>query len=290
MNYLILGGNGYLGSRVISKLLCTDDNARIVVTARSMSNLRFAEEERVSYISTLNEEIASSMDENDFDIVLNFSCCYGRDNLLENNICEANIIFPLYVLNLAVEKNIKKFMTIDTALPDRLNMYTFTKTVFREFGKFYCDNHNLDFYNLELQMFYASDEPLDRFIPQAVADMINGKQVLTTVGTQKRDIISVDDVVEGIICVINSGLKGYNSIPIGTSIAPAVSELIDFIREETGNKSEVIKGAVPMREYEPDCIADISAISKLCKWEPVYWKDGIRKMIAEMTERLTGNK
>lgn len=290
MKFLILGGNGYLGGRVIERLLKEFEDAFIVVTTRGIADLKYKDRKNIQYISTSTETIDAIMNMYAFDMVLNFSCCYGRESLLENNICEANIVFPLSVLNLSVKHNIQKFLTIDTALPDRLNMYTYTKATFREFGRFYCENHNIDFCNLELQMFYSPDEPLDRFIPGITADMLKGNRVLTTEGTQKRDIISVDDVVNAVICIIKYGLKGYNNIPVGTGVAPTISELIDFIWEETGKKSEVQKGAVPMRAFEPDCVSDTSVISGLCDWKPVFWKDGIKDMIKGISGRLKENK
>lgn len=73
---------------------------------------------------------------------------------------------------------------------------------------------------------------------------------------------------------------GYNLI--GTGIAPSISELIDFIWEKTEKKSIVNKGAVPMRLNEPDCIADRSEVLRILNYKPIYWKDGISKMIDEI--------
>ena len=131
-------------------------------------------------------------------------------------------------------------------------------------------------------MYYGSDEPQDRFIPSTISKMISGDVVNTTYGTQLRDIIAVDDVVNLIIGVIDREFSGFNSIDIGTGIAPSISELIDFIWEKTEKKSIVNKGAVPMRLNEPDCIADRSEVLRILNYKPIYWKDGISKMIDEI--------
>ena len=52
--------------------------------------------------------------------------------------------------------------------------------------------------------------------------------------------------------------------------------------EETGKKSEVYKGAIEMRDNEPDCVADVSILSKLGNWEPITWKKGLKEMIESM--------
>ena len=109
--------------------------------------------------------------------------------------------------------------------------------------------------------------------------MICGDVVNTTYGTQLRDIIAVEDVVNLIMRIIDGELSGFNSINIGTGIAPSISELIDFIWEQTEKKSVVNKGAVPMRLNESDCIADMGQVLEILNYKPVYWKDGISKMI-----------
>ena len=110
-----------------------------------------------------------------------------------------------------------------------------------------------------------------------------------TLGTQHRDIISVDDIIVAIEAIIGSDLKGYQEISVGTGIAPTISELVDYIWEETGRKSTVNKGAVPMRDNEPDSVGDNTVLESLTEWRPVYWKTGIREMINTMREELNEN-
>ena len=63
------------------------------------------------------------------------------------------------------------------------------------------------------------------------------------------------------------------------------SEIVDYIWLETGRKSIVNKGIIPMRLGEPDSVADISKIQKLGEWKPINWMKGIRKMISIMEEK-----
>ncbi|MCR4746665.1 MAG: NAD(P)-dependent oxidoreductase [Lachnospiraceae bacterium] len=283
MNILVLGGNGYLGSKII-KLLCQRDGANIVLTRRKTSDMSRIEkiigtENNIKAIPASIDAIEAAMEYDNFDIILNMACSYGRKNTLYNNVIEANIEFPLRVLNCAAEKQIKKFLTIGTGLPDELNMYSFSKKMFSDFGHYYALYHKIDFFNLRLEMFYGADEPGNRFIPCLIDKMIKGEDVNVTLGTQHRDIIAVEDIINAILIVIDSDLHGYHEISIGTGIAPTISELVDYIWEKTGKRSIIHKGAVPMRENEPDCKADISRISSLTDWNPIDWKSGINKMI-----------
>ena len=222
------------------------------------------------------------MEYDHFDLILNMACSYGRKSVLYNNVIEANIDFPLHVLNCAVERGTKRFLTIGTGLPDELNMYSFSKKMFSEFGKYYASYHNIDFYNLKLEMFYGADEPENRFIPSLINKMIIGDDVNVTLGTQRRDIIAVEDILRAIMMVIDSTLRGYQEISVGTGIAPSISELVDFVWEQTGKKSNVNKGAVPMRANEPNCIADTKILCALGEWHPISWKQGIKHMITKI--------
>ena len=83
-------------------------------------------------------------------------------------------------------------------------MYSFSKKMFSEFGRFYAEKHGIIFNSLLLEMFYGADEPKNRFLPSIISKMINGEPVETTLGTQHRDIISSDDIVNAILLVLYS--------------------------------------------------------------------------------------
>lgn len=286
LNILMLGGTGYLGSKVAKRLL--KDGHNVTCTKRASSDLSRIQSTKVNWIPASIDAIETATRYQNFDFVLNMVCNYGRSNVLYDNVVEANLEFPLKALNQAVEQGIKNFMTIGTGLPDELNMYSFSKKMFSDAGRFYVDKHDINFYNMRLEMFYGADEPTNRFLPSVIYNMINGNEVNTTLGTQKRDIIAADDIVEAIIMVMNSNLKGYQEISVGTGEAPTISEVIEFIWDETGNSSKWNRGTVPMRANEPDCVADITILKSIGEWNPVDWRTGIHNMIADMKNNIGG--
>lgn len=290
MNVLILGGNGYIGSKVTSEIVKAGH--QVVCTKRASSNLsRLSDiEDAIKWIPATIESVVSAMQYTAFDYVLNMACNYGRSKLLYDSVIESNIEFPLKVLNAAVESGTKHFITIGTGLPDNFNMYSFSKKMLGEFGQFYVEKHDIDFNSLLLEMFYGADEPQSRFIPSIIVRMIKGDEVDTTIGTQHRDLISSNDIVKAIMMVFNSTPKGYNEISVGTGVAPTISEIVDYILEQTGKKSKVNKGAVPTRKNEPDCVANTTFIKTLGSWEPVDWKNGISQMIKEISEQMEVSK
>ncbi len=284
MKILILGGNGYLGSKLTHSLLNGSSGCSVVCTQRTSTvNKRLNDiRDRIRIIPSSTDAISTLLQYEKIDAVINLICNYSRSNLLYDSVLEANIEFPLNVLNLITECGVKRFITIGTSLPMNLNMYSFSKKMLGEFGKYYAEKHGVSFTDIRLEMFYGSDEPKDRFIPGLISKMIAGEPVDVTVGTQKRDIIAVEDVVRALCIIMRAELPGYQEIPVGTGIAPTVSELIDYIWELTGKRSVVNKGAVPLRPNEPDCIAELSMLRQICDWQPVMWQDGIRSMVETM--------
>ena len=282
MNVLILGGNGYIGSKITRQLVI--DGYQVVCTKRPSSDTSRLNDvsDRIRWIPASVDGVESALQYMSFDYVLNMVCNYGRSNVLYDNVIDANIEFPLKVLNSVVEHGTKKFITIGTGLPDNLNMYSFSKRMFNEFGSFYVEKHGITFNSLLLEMFYGADEPGNRFLPSIISKMIKGEMVETTIGTQHRDIIAAEDIIKAIKIVMDADLIGFNEIPVGTGEAPSISEIVDFIWDETGRKSDKKKGAIPMRENEPDCVADTSVINSLAVWKPIHWKDGLKNMINTM--------
>lgn len=286
MRFLVLGGSGYLGSKVINMLYHHDH--RIVAVKRQNSDTSRVEDKNLLWIPAKAEAIRTAMLYEPFDWVLNMVCNYGRGTVLYDDCIEANLQFPLDILNLAAEFKIQNFLTIGTGLPGDFNMYSLSKEMFAQFGRFYVEKHNINFISMKLEMFYGADEPANRFLPGIVLRSIANEDLDITEGTQHRDIISVEDVLEAVLVVISYKPEGYWEIPVGTGEAPSIKEIVEFIHHYAGATSSIHFGAVPMRPDEPNCIADTTVLEQMgfhCKWE---WRQGLKKMIDEMKCNVGG--
>lgn len=278
MNILVLGGNGYLGSKIINELLSNDD---VFCTVRKGEGLNLlVKKENTHIISDDVDEIKSTIEKNDIDVLINTVCCYERQGIPLSSVVNANLMFPLSIIMFALEHGVKKIITIDTSLPKNVNLYSLTKKAVADIGEYYTKkNNDLVFYNVLLENFYGKDEPKNRFLHIMVQNLKDNKPLDLTAGTQRRDFIYVDDVLAAFKILINNNDYGFHNVPIGTGEGPTIRNVIEYLKEITNSNSQLNFGAVPSRENEPDCIADLSYLKQLGFEINYPYKKGLKEII-----------
>ncbi len=259
MNILLLGGTGYLGSNILRKLNKESYTVFCVVRHSSnISRLNIPQEQIVYNDYDCIEKLFKSVG---IDWVINSVCTYKPTENLYGDMLDSNVIFPLGVLNLAIKYQVKNYLTIGTGLPDRFNVYSFTKSKFSEFGEYLCERDHINFVDLELELFYGGmNEPKERFFHACKRKMILGENIQLTNGLQKRDIIRTEDVVD-IICFVikNQIVSGYRRLPVGSGEQHTIREVLEYMKRKIQSKSNLEFGVIRDRgSGEPDTLADIS--------------------------------
>ena len=281
MRIMILGGNGYLGRHLSNYLMKMGEE--VIRTVRDIKLM--SGEQSKAIISSELSVIKKELRDNDYDVIINCVAVYEKKDTALHEIIEANLIFALSVLNYAVESGVKKFVTIDTSLPKELNLYSFTKKTFADYGRFYTQKYGINFINIELEMFYGEDEPENRFLVYCCRKMIRGEELLLTDGTQKRDIIYISDVCRAIKVLLEAPLEGFFIVPVGSGVAIRIREIIEYMHGYLKSESKLLFGAVPKRVGEPDCQADIHVLSSLGFECEYFWKKGIEHFCDGMKMR-----
>ncbi len=265
MNVLVLGGTGYLGYNIVKKL--RESGNKVTCVVRDTSDIsRLQKLGGITFISSNLSQIRLSFRQEIYDWIINGVCSYTPNESLYGDMLESNVIFPLGVLNLAVQYNIKNFLTMGTSLPPHLNVYSFTKNMFSEFGKFLCDKDGINFTELRLEMFYGGEyEPDNRFIKRSVLKLQNNEILNLTEGYQRRDIVRVEDITEIIVRLLDRKdmNNGYKVYPLGSGEQHSIREIVIFMKQECRSDSIINFGAVEERKGEPDTLADISWYTEL---------------------------
>jgi len=266
MKIMILGAGGYLGGKLTS--FFEKKGVQVTQAVRKIKGEKFRGTIEIT-------DIYNELKAGKYDWVINCVAVYEKSSTDRIAIIDANMVFALQALEYATVAKTPNFLTIDTSLPAGLNLYSFTKKKFAEYGKYYSQNYGINFVNVILEMFYGEDEPNNRFFHRCFNDMKSGQEVLLTEGKQKRDIIYISDVCEGIEKIVFNDWRGYHDVPLGTGEAASIREMMEYMHWVLKSKSKLNFGAIPLRKDEPNCISDISILREK-GFKPQYlWKEGL---------------
>lgn len=256
MNILILGATGYLGKNVVYSL--KQKQHRVYSVARKNSDF-FIERYSDKIISCNLHEIERLFETERIDWIINAAGVYKLDSSLYENLFDANITFPLSVLNIAVKKQVRNFINIGTSLPYEINMYSYSKHIFSEIAEYLSRFEHINFYDLKVEMFYGGyDEPMERFINNCYNKLLNNEDIMLTKGVQKRDIVHIDDVIGVIGRLIDTNYSnGYIELQVGAGENMKIRSIVEYMREIMNSESTLMFGMVPSRENEPDTLANI---------------------------------
>ena len=141
-----------------------------------------------------------------------------------------------------------------------------------------CDSEGINFGDIKLEMFYGGlFEPANRFISSCKKSFLLNEPIALTVGTQKRDIIRMEDVVSIVARIMSSDMvRGFMVLPIGSGEQHSIIEIMQFMKSTMNSSSELKFGSVPTRENEPDTLADISWYKKIDYKLQFGYFDGLR--------------
>ena len=254
MNIILIGSTGYLGSKLLKKL--EEEKHNILCTIRNHSFLN-----KKNYVYVDDQHFFNKLNIFNSDLLIYTACVYEKSNTSYIDIINSNFLFPLNLLN---KVKTKTFLYIGTSLEKFTNQYSLSKHQFAEYGKYYSSNiNNINFFNIKLESFYGKDEPNDRFISNIINKLQNNEDINLTIGTQIRDFIYIDDVINGINSIIKSNLKGYYDIPLGTGEGISIRNLVEYLKNILNSKSKLNFGAIPLRKNEHSGIADLSIMKKL---------------------------
>ena len=252
---LITGATGFLGSHLVKALL--KDNYRVVILKRSFSNAKRIEDvlsQCCVYDIDQCELSKPFEDLGKIDTVIHTATCYGRNNETTTKIVEANVIFPLKLLETATFFKTDIFFNTDTTLPSYLNTYSTSKKHLLDWGKQFAQKQEIKFVNLKLEHIFGAGDYDSKFVTYIIRSCLNNVEDLQlTAGEQKRDFIHIDDVTSIYQLLLKRVTKEpsfYQEYPIGSGKAVSVRELVEIIHKLTQSKTILRFGALPYREGE----------------------------------------
>jgi CDP-paratose synthetase len=288
LNILITGASGYLGSKLTKRLVSDDHKVTILLReTSSLSRLSSCSDnfiiERFSDLSEVHKIIKRVEPE----VIIHTACLYGRNGELIYDLLEANLLFGITIIDAIIQLDLSvKFINTDTCLNADLNAYSLSKSQFTSWGRAnsIVSLSPLTFINVNLQQFYGPGDDVSKlpnFILQKCFD--NSEDIELTNGTQLRDFIYIDDVVEAYNKIILNlhNLEGFVQIDLGSGISVPVRKFIELIHLESKSTCKLKFGSIKERLGEPgECIAFPNLLYEL-GWKPAHsLTEGIKLMVS----------
>jgi dTDP-glucose 4,6-dehydratase len=118
-----------------------------------------------------------------------------------------------------------------------------------------------------------------RMVPNFISQALAGRPITVYGdGTQTRSLQYVDDLVEGVLRL----MQGHENRPvnIGNPVEYTVRELAEMVVELSGSRSEISYGPLPQDDPRRRC-PDISRAREVLGWEPrTPTTEGLKKTLA----------
>lgn len=293
-NILVTGGNGFIGSHIVDRLINDGHNVIVIDNQSSDASDKHYYNEKASYY---NEDITDynkikSLFKN-IDIVFHLAAEARIQPTLKDPILAAktNMLGTCTILQCAREAGVKRVIYSSTSsayglknisplkeeMPnDCLNPYSVTKTGGEELCKMFTDLFGLETVTFRYFNVYGDRQPLKGQYAPVIGIFLrqtraNESMTIVGDGEQRRDFTHVNDIVEANIRasdLTNKEVIG-ETINVGTGVNYSVNQIADMIGGNTVN--------IEARPGESRVTAACTdKIEKLLKFKP---SDNLRQYI-----------
>jgi nucleoside-diphosphate-sugar epimerase len=298
-NILLTGANGFLGSHLLKKLTIkfnlfitlrkNSDTSRIDLLMKEVSvGVLYIDEE------CSDAKINKFFITNNINTIIHCATDYGRNKDYFYKVYESNVIFPMRLLELGINNDVKLFINTDSYF-NKANMsyntlpnYSKTKKLFLNYLQ--ENSGSIQIFNMRLEHLYGPNDNADKFTSFVLRKLRGNHTINLTFGDQKRDFIFVDDVVNAYINILllidelNLITPGFSDLQIGSGISCSLKEYIQFMSDILGSNSILNFGAI---EYRDDEIMNSRADGSLFSWGRKYgvsfnfrdYRQGITEML-----------
>lgn len=255
MRILLTGITGYLGSHLATTLLAND--CEIVGLKRKSSSLHRIENilPKLTLLDVDEVDVSELFTRHGkIDAVIHTATCYGRNGESATQVVEANLMYPLKLLDAAAASGVGLFMNTDTVLDKLLNPYALSKGQLTEWGQYFARQKKVRFLNLKLEHFYGHGDDESKFTTRIINSCLaNVPELKLTQGEQQRDFIYIDDVVAAYLLLLDkreSFDDGFIEFEVGSGSAVTIRELVETAHRLTESTTRLNFGALPYRAGE----------------------------------------
>ena len=296
---LVTGGAGFIGSHLVDELLNSGRRV-IVVDDLSSGQLKNINSNCVFMHGDITSDALDSIFEKEkpslvFHLAAQSSVAISSDKPLLD--ASTNILGTLKIAENCYKHGVKKLIYSSTGgaiygeppelpvdestAPRPISNYGVSKFQGEQFIELYHKLHNVNYCILRYANVYGPRQDGNGeagVIPIFATLIQDGKQpTIFGTGEQKRDFISVHDVVRANMLAISNGKNStYN---IGSSVMYSVNQIYDLIKDHYGFTKEALIGA-PRTGDVFEISLDYAKAKKELEWEPeIDFENGLQETL-----------
>lgn len=306
---LVTGGAGFIGSNLCDKLLglkykvVNIDNFNSYydpkIKEKNIENALKCDRYTLYRGDILDKNLLKRIfDENNIDLIIHLAAMAGVRNSLKDPLeyVDVDIKGTVNLLQMCAEREIKKFIEassssvygINSKVPfsenDNVDLpispYATAKRATELFCSTYTRLYGISTACLRFFTVYGSRQRPEMAIHMFTKNIYEGKPInMFGDGSSRRDYTYIDDVVDGIIALIDKNFK-FEIFNFGNSDTISLNDLIKNIEEVVGKKA-IINNMPVQKGDVPITYADISKAKELIGYNPkTKLKEGISKFFS----------
>ncbi len=296
MKILITGGTGFIGQHLVAAMACDSSHVVTLLLREAYSHTDLSPlpaalaairpQFEVVYADLRNFQLtARAVRQAEPDCVIHLAAAgvtdpfVGIDTALRHNLSGT-----INLIRACFEKTNSTRQLIIGRTPgehSNMNVYAASKAAAWNFCEMYARTQRWPIHGAMIFQAYGPSQSAQNLIPAAIAAAVAGQDFPMTAGTQQRDWIYIEDVVNGLRQMVGKSLLPAATVELGTGELASVADVVRQIYALVDGVGRPLIGALPFRvgEEAVQC-ADVVAARMLVGWQmAVSLQDGLRRTI-----------
>lgn len=288
---VLTGATGFLGSALLAQLLARGDE--IVAIKRSTSSVEkikaLLNHPGLHLIDIDVDDPSHLFERYKIDTIVHTATEYGRGSTPLYSILNANLLLPLRLAELGMQRGVRSFINTDSffnksgnSYSNLLNYSLSKKSLLIWLEKL---SANLKIINVVLEHMYGPGDSESKFVESVIqrVGIRKDPHIALTHGHQRRDFVFIDDVVQAYLALVDYGRQNefrFETFELGTSVDTQIRDFVEVVKELSGSATTLGFGDISYRADEiMHSAADISRLERL-GWSPtVTVRAGIRRIL-----------